>query len=416
MGDATGQDMLLTEHLEEQTQRVRAQREVLGALGVEGRIALLAQVAQRWMDPSDPFRVQAIRALPGECFLAEEQVAWGLDQAFAGVDAATLRAWWDREGGSGSASLSAHLWSGNVFVAGLPPVVASLLAGVPAFIKAPSRQPTFASLLVDSVAAVAADLGASLGQAAWPRSDAGATDRLMSAADVVFAFGADESIAALQVLAPPDLRFCGFGHRYSIAVVLGDTADQVADGRSLESSFGSLEGLARDLLVWDGQGCLTPRWIFVEGDLGRAQSLAAGAAEFLPELVTRFPGQRLGPQEGAVRSSWLASAAFAGWSRAGDHWAVAAVPWSEALPPAPPPRCLCFAAIPDLALLPSILAPLGRRLQGVARLGTVARDQELAELCAPLGLSRLAKAGALQQPPVDWNHDDVRILASLCAG
>jgi len=416
MCSARAGDSSLADRLGEEISRLRAGRSALQALGAEARISLLTRVAERWCDPGDRFRQEALRLLPQECLLSEQQVVWGLEQAFSGVTAPALGAWWAREGGPTSMALSAHLWSGNVFVAGLPPLFASLLAGVPALIKAPALQPSFAALLVASMAEHAPALGASVGQAAWSRADTAATDALLGAPQVVFAFGADETMATLQTRLSSQTRFCGFGHRYSIAVVLPEAAELLASGSELTSRSGSLAGLLRDHLVWDGQGCLTPRWIFVEGGMEQAEAIARRAAEALPDVATRFPGQRLAAGPGAARSSWLAAAAFAGWSEGGDGWAVAAVPWSGSLPEPGPPRCLSFAAVPDLLCLPQLLAPLGHRLQGLARLGEASRDQELSELCAPLGLSRLAQAGALQQPPVDWNHDDVRILASLCTG
>ena len=108
--------------------------------------------------------------------------------------------------------------------------------------------------------------------------------------------------------------------------------------------------------------------------------------------------------------AWLAQCAFAGWSAFAPGWAVASLP--DAQLAEVPPRALCFLSLDRLEELPSVLRPLGTTLQGLSWLGNPARCESLAGLLAPLGLSRLAPAGRLQCPPVDWNHDDVRILAS----
>jgi hypothetical protein len=69
--------------------------------------------------------------------------------------------------------------------------------------------------------------------------------------------------------------------------------------------------------------------------------------------------------------------------------------------------------LPDLAALPDLLAPLGDHLQGLAYLGDAARRESLAAALADRGLSLSVPAGMLGRPPIDWNHDGVRILNSL---
>jgi hypothetical protein len=58
------------------------------------------------------------------------------------------------------------------------------------------------------------------------------------------------------------------------------------------------------------------------------------------------------------------------------------------------------------------LAPLGDHLQGLAYLGDDARRESLAAALGR-GLSLSVPAGMLGRPPIDWNHDGVRILNSL---
>jgi hypothetical protein len=281
--------------------------------------------------------------------------------------------------------------AGNVFVAGIPPIVASVLAGVPALVKSPTGQPSFPVLLARSFALHAPEIGPCLAAAAWSRRDEAATLALLDASDVVFAFGDDDSVAALRRLRP-DLH--GFGHRYSVAV-LG----------SPEVSA----GLIADALAWDGAGCLTPRYVFVDGD---PEVAARAAAARMEEVVNVLPGPRLSAGAGAERATWLAQAAFAGWSAFGPGWGVASLPEVRLLP-APPPRVMCFLPLPETAALVELLRPLGPRLQAVAVLGSEERRARAARDLAPLGVSRVCAPGQLQRPPIDWNHDDVRILASL---
>jgi len=366
----------------------------LRRLPLEVRIAGICRVARSWLDVDDETRGSALELLPEESGLSPEMVAWGLDRAFEVVTPEALRGWWAREGSPArpdGPGLSGHVLAGNVFSAGIPPIIASILAGVPAVVKAPATQPTFAALFARSFALHAPELGPTVAAAAWPRTDERATAGLLAGSDVVFAFGDDASIAALRALRP-DVH--GFGHRYSIAVIAEPSAN---------------DGLIRDALAWDGAGCLTPRWVFVDGD---PEVAARAAANRIEAIVNELPARPLSAAAGAGRSSWLAQAAFAGWSVHGPGWGVASLPEAR-LQPAPPARVMCFLPLPEPAALLELLRPLGPRLQAVAVLGPEERRARIAHDLAPLGVSRVCGPGELQRPPIDWNHDDVRILAAL---
>lgn len=367
------------------------------------RIDALARVARGWLDPADPLRREALDRLPSQVGLSRPLVAWGLDRAFEVITEPELAAWWQREGGTGPGLRTGHVLAGNVFVAGLPPMVAALLAGGTVRVKAPSAAPTFSELLVRSLDREPALAGRAEADA-WSRDQLARTRALLGSVDVLFAMGDDTSIAALRDLAPDGLRFCGFGHRYSVALV---TAEALADPAGIDLL---IDALAVDHLAWNGAGCLTPRWVFVQGTPTAVEALARRAADRLPALVNALPAPPLSAGEGAERAAWLARAAFTGWSASGPGWGAAALPEPD-LRPAPPPRVLCFCPVSAPVDLARLLGPLGTRLQGLALAGS-ADESALVAALAPLGLSRIAPAGSLQRPPVHWNHDDVRILAA----
>lgn len=376
---------------------LRRAGEELRRLPVEVRVAGLARVARSWLDPIDPLRQEAIESLPAEVGLSADMVAWGLDRAFEVITADALRSWWAGEGGPTTLGLSGHVFAGNVFVAGLPPVFASILAGVPALVKSPGALPSFAVLLARSLALHAPELGPCLGVASWSRADEASTQALVDSVDALFVFGDDETVEAFAGRGPVH----GFGHRYSVGWIQDEPSD--AD----------LAGLALDAVAWDGAGCLTPRWVFVAGGAERAQALAERAVAAMEAASVDLPAGPMGEGEGARRASWLGVEAVTGWCRSGPGWAVSAR-MDARLEPAPPGRTLCFVPVPDAASLARVLSPLGPRLQGLALVGGAAARQELERLLAPLGLSRIAAPGRLQVPELAWNHDDVAILPALC--
>lgn len=413
---------------------LRRAGEELRRLPVAARIAGLDRVARSWLDPTDALRREALDLLPTEAGLSPELVAWGLDRAFEVARANALEAWWEAEGGRSARGprLSGHVLSGNVFTAGLPPVFASLLAGVPALVKAPAAAPTFAALLARSLALHAPELGPCLAAAAWSRQDARSTEALLASVDALFVFGDDDTVASLRAAARCPVH--GFGHRYSVAWLTGrgfrtdEGSPSASPGRHGGPGSGSgaavlppsapltpsdAAGLAIDVLAWNGAGCLTPRWVFVEGDGERALAQARVFATALAEAAGRLPSGPRSEVAGAARAQWLGVEAAMGWVRSGPGWAVSARA-SASLEPAPPGRCVAFVPVPHRSDLPALLSGLGRRLQGLALVGTPADAQELRALLDPLGLSRVAAAGRLQVPELAWNHDDVALLPALC--
>lgn len=359
------------------------------------RIAGLSRVARSWLDPDDPSRVEALAVLPDELGLSPGMVAWGLDRAFEVITADALEAWWRRAGPKSEVppGSTGHIWSGNVFVAGLPPVFGAVLAGRGALVKAPSAHPTFAALLARSFALHAPELGPSVGAAAWGRDDARSTDALL-ALDPVFAFGDDATIAALGGRASGALH--GFGHRVSAAVV----TDELDDA--------GLLGLWEDALAYDGGGCLTPRWVFVLGD-GRA--LAERLAQVGDAAAAALPGRALSDVEAARRAQYVGAAGFGGWAQAGRGWCVAVQPGIQ---PTPPPRTVCLVPVDGLPDVTRLLEPLGSRLQGVAVDGIP--STQVREALAGSGLARICGVGELQRPPLDWDHDGVDILGAMGSG
>lgn len=354
------------------------------------RVAALARVARSWMDSVDPLRQEALERVPAEAGLSPESIAWGLDRAFEVLTADALREWGPPP--VDPVALSGHVWAGNVITAGLPPVIGSLLAGVPALIKAPGDLPAFAELFAQSLAQHAPELGDCLGAAAWSRDDAAATDALLSSVDRLYVFGNDASIDALRQRA--EVPVAGFGHRLSVAVVGEDATDD------------ELTGLLVDSLAWDGGGCLTPTWAFVLGDADAVGRRLAALAPSVSASLPPVPGDLAG---GAARANLLGVAGALGFAASGAGWAVVAMPALNLVEV--PPRTVCLLPA-DLPAVTAAIESLGPVLQGVATAGTADLTPVRGRLDA-LGLSLVAPAGRLQTPPLDWNHDGVDVLGVL---
>ena len=338
-------------------------------------------------------------------------VGRGLDAAWETVTEEVLLSEWERvvDRGTwvkrlGDRAPSGHFWPSNVFVAGLPAVLFSVLAGRPVLIKAPCNEGAFAALLARSFAMHAPELGPTVGAATWDRGDQQATSSLLAAVDRVFAFGDQGSIDALSLLVRPETPLHRFGPRISVGFVADDHRDHLDPT--------SLLDMAEDVVAWDGAGCLTPRWIFVEGGLAEAEDFARACVPAMKAATDRWPARPLDAERGATRMSFLGLARFAGLAWDGPGWAVAVVQDPLSLPE-PPPRTLVLSPISHRSSLPRLLTPFSGMLQGALVLGSGGARREIFDVLRPLGLSLCAVPGQLQRPPLAWQHDEVDLLAAL---
>src|SRR5205085_2146383 len=100
---------------------------------------------------------------------------------------------------------------------------------------------------------------------------------------------------------PLRVRFVPYGHRISFAAV---GREALAGGAAAETA----EGIARDLCVFDQQGCLSPQAIYVErGGATTPEEFADLLAAALEAARSRIPRRQLGPAEAAAIHQYRAS-------------------------------------------------------------------------------------------------------------
>ena len=288
-----------------------------------------------------------------------------------------------------------HLLSGNTPAAALQTILRGLLLGSENFCKLPScgipEVDAFRSLLPRALAErlhVSRELPSS-----W-----------LAAADAAVIFGRDETVAAVRAALPPGIPVLEHGHKLSLAVVFADPR------------FLSVRGAARDVSVFDQQGCLSPHVIFVRetGALtagGYAQRLARAMARFERHTprgaltLSEANSIRTLREETSFRAAngeplkLLAST--------GTAWTVI-VDRTAQMPFSPLNRTVFVKPLPaDPA---PMLAPHRAHLStcGIWPVNAANRD-----FTAALGFTRICALGKMQQPPLDWHHDGQPVLAPL---
>jgi hypothetical protein len=204
----------------------------------------------------------------------------------------------------------------------------------------------------------------------------------------IHVYGRDETVAAVCAGARPGVVVRTHGAGLGAAVV--------ARSASLRDAA---EALARDVVLFDQRGCLSPRVALVEGDASRAEAFAASLAEHLGAWDARAPRGDLRDTERAASRAYRDTFAFAGRVFEGAGYAVAFAPSARALAMGPGARHVGVAAVENLAGAAAALAPIAKYLVVVG-----ADDLRAARAVAPPH-ARVARLGSMQRPPLDGPVD-----------
>lgn len=299
-------------------------------------------------------------------------------------------------------AVAAHVLAGNTPLLAWSGLAAALLAGSASYVKMSRDETLWPRLFVASLAEADPLLASLIHLDAWPGEDA-RTAELLRASGAVIAYGSDETLAALRASTPIGVRFLGYGHALSV-------------GLSLAPARGGGEGFARDVLLYDQGGCLSPHAIFVEG-AGRD---AAGFGDALTDALAQETEALAVPPVAdpavalAVRRA-RDLALFSAASVRGDpllRWTVITETEPRPLPEPVGHGVVHVVPIHDVAAdLGPALRPARGRVSAVGVAGAL-RDDVRAAL-AREGISRLCAPGRMQAPPLGWRNGGRDLLADL---
>ena len=288
-----------------------------------------------------------------------------------------------------------HVISGNTPAAALQTIIRGLLLGSHNLCKLPSaglpEAEQFRALLPDALAA----------RIEFARE---LPEQWLGLADAAVVFGRDETIATLRGSVRPGIPFLAHGHKLSFAVIFADP------------EFESVGPAARDVSVFDQQGCLSPHVVFIleNGALtarAYAQRLATAMADFQahtprgPLTLSEANGIRTLREEIGFRAANGESLTL--FASTDTAWTVIADS-TPGFPDSPLNRVIFVKPLPaDLA---ATVAPLRPHL---STCGVWPATPENAEFAAALGVTRVCPLGRMQLPPLTWHHDGQPVLAPL---
>ncbi|WP_437283746.1 acyl-CoA reductase [Sorangium sp. So ce375] len=361
-------------------------------LRVERAVAAAARIA----DARDPLGEEARRRLPSTSGLSPEGVELALGRHLEitpsdGELGALVAA-------SGRARSCHVVLAANVCTAPLRAIAVAAATAPEVFVRPSRRDPVVAELLVRALqaddgfrragGAIALVADIALGDAGTPAAGEDVLGDLPHAE--LHIYGSDQTVATLRAKAGPGVLVRGHGAGLGLAVVGPDA-----------SLAEAAQDIAADVVPFDQRGCLSPRFVLVEGSTERAAALARALHEALEEAGTRVPR---GPLDGAAREEvtmYRATLEAVGsfWQGQWHGVGLDPAPRSLLLPPA---ARIVHVAASDAEAAPALLAPLRGAITAIGA-GGGGRLARAASAAAPR--ARLAALGWMQRPPLDGPVD-----------
>jgi hypothetical protein len=372
-------------------------------------LAVLPEVARRWLDPNDPFRCGTIERIHrntgyAKTFVAEaltfmmKEIADNLlhmvrlDLPYGWVRRPNLRSRWV------APRLTFCLFAGNVPGVPAPDIAGALSIGSAVVCKLAHNEPHFGPAFIESIAAIDPELAKSAAAVYWPGSSHAQLDVVLRHAEAVIAYGSDESLQAVAQRVKPGMPFLAYGHRLSFAVVSDDAHDAV--GRA-----------ALDVANFDQQGCVSPHVIYVRGD---ARGFAMGLARMLENLQRLHPRAPTTIEEAAAIRRARDEAEFKEgaelFASADTSWSVIYDSKDRGFRPSCLGRTVRVHPFESFDELPPLVRPYNRYLQTCSFAGST-KDAEL--LATTLGVTRICALGKAMNARITWNHDGQPKLARL---
>jgi hypothetical protein len=266
------------------------------------------------------------------------------------------------------------LLSGNVFVAPLRAIALARAASAQVVVRASRRDPALAEALLELV----------------PHAFALEPELHPEAGDQVWAYGSDATLAKVRATLPAGVTFHGHGSGFGAVVVdYSVSADDVARDAS---------AIALDTVMFDQQGCLSPRLVCVRGSAEAARALAQALAAELERLNGVLPPGHEGPEALGERRRFRDAATYAfEVVQAGSSFVSLSVDSQLELPPSG--RNLHVACVAEPA---AHLSSLRAQLTCVAVRGPAPLE---AQLRTSLPGARVCELGRMQRPPLDGPVD-----------
>ena len=432
-------------HVYDAAAKLRASRRV----DPEAAARSLGKVLSAWRDRDLAPRRSTVTAIAAAWGYSELLLEASFDALLAPFDEKSLAAFAassTRAGNRGGADseILGMVMPGNLPGAGLHEVLIGLLSGKALMLKTSVSEPFFFASLARTIQQMDEALGKRLAVFSWDRSRGDLTAAMRANCAGLAVFGDDGTIESLKdgdnggwsgsVSGGPEshsLR-AGFGLRFSGGYA-GEEVFEAKDGGNQRALI--IDGLARDVSLFEQAGCLSPHHIFVAerlpsgeasdgtGTRGHAYYFAASLAAALQRLMVTLPSPtRLELETAAAirrvreaaRWRMLGGESVALWEGSRLAWTVIYDEKAE-FTLSPGYRTVTVSPVADTLDLKRRLAPVAGRLEAFAVAGSSAECDGVNRCLSERGVSYLCTPGAMQSPPLTWRHGGGVFLDAMTA-
>ena len=403
--------------------RLEAAREELANRPVRELAQWLGGVGERFLDPSDQLRKEALEYLPMTSGLSPQMSAAVLEGMATDWVSARLLTLLERELGQPDVldgfvdqgagrtmaigpAFTAQIVAGSVPGVGVSALIRSLLLKSPTLLKPGLGDIVLPVLFARGLSQADPALGRSLAVLYWPGGHREVEDAVLARADMLVVYGGDEAVAAWRSRAPATTRFVGYHHRVSVGIV----GTEALGPEQVDRVAAEVAGSAG---YFDGRGCVSPQIVYVEeGAKGGARAFAERVAVALGVLERELPGGVPDPSEASALqqlrgTAELLAAAGGGVEvhHGGDaRWTVL-LEDGDRVEGRGGGRLIRVRPLQRLDQIVSELAPFSGHLQTVGVAGLGQRLEGLARTLAELGVSRVVPFRSVPFPPPWWHHD-----------
>ncbi len=376
-------------------------------------VRAVADAARRWADADFPPRARATSAIVARTGYSAPVVEHALDRLFKPIDADGLADAIADELGSMDAldrfverhgSRRRAYPIGKVVVissqttigVALLPAIYALCAKCAVLVK--DREDALVGAFFETLVEELPALASAVKARSWHGGEDLQSDRDVLLADGVVAFGRDRTLAKLRAALRPNARFVGYGHRASVGYVARTAFDDETGARA------AARAAARDLVLYDGEGCMSLHALFVErGGAIPPERFARVLIDAVAEASIEFPPGRLDPRIAAycTGATFRAAQGRGDVLRTPDASATIVIDPPLGEPPPFLPRVLPLYVVDQPQECEEYVRSHGLPLEAFAVLEPT---EPLAELAAGLGAVRIARLGEMQAPSPTLHH------------
>lgn len=382
---------------------------------VRSIVRAVADAAERWLDADFPPRVRAVSAACERTGYSIPVVEYALDRLFSDMTAPVLKSVITNELGSLDAldvfverpgrPRARALPVGRVCIVSsrttigvaIVPAIFALCAKCGVLVK--DREDALVAAFFSTLAEELGDFAAAAAATAW---DGERDSRNLAEFEAVVAFGDDATLQRIRTRLAPQARWIGYGSKASCGYVAREALADASNAARVAA------GAARDLVLYDTEGCLSLHVLFVErGERVSPADFCALLARATERANVEFPP---GAHDASRTAAVAAARDAAAFRAAGDRGAVFSLADASYLIALDPPMEDPPAFLARTLAVFSVDAPadavgyLWHHRIGIEAMAVDGARPDVIEAAGTLGAARIARFGSMQTPPLGGYH------------